>query len=33
MEWETARRALDENRQVSKLGKPQAWALLTPYMS
>ncbi|HZK78007.1 MAG TPA: hypothetical protein VFC35_03800 [Gemmatimonadaceae bacterium] len=29
----SAQMALEENRQVSKLGKPQTWALLTPYTS
>jgi len=29
----SAEMALDENRQLSKVGKPQAWALLTPYSS
>ena len=29
----SAEMALEENRQVSKSGKPQTWALLTPYAS
>lgn len=29
----TARMALDENRDVTKDGKPQTWALLTPFSS
>jgi Methylase of polypeptide chain release factors len=33
VELEIARKALDENRQMSRAGKPQAWALLTPYTS
>lgn len=30
---EMARMALDENRELTKDGKPQAWALLSPYSS
>lgn len=33
LDRDSAEMALAEHRQITKLGKPQAWALLTPYTS